>query len=247
MSNIERVRSGIPGLDEMLNGGIPKGRVILVVGGPGTGKTIFCTQFLINGIKQYGDPGLFISLDETDYHLKRELASFNWDIAQLERDKMWALVDLSPFGHMAKEIKRSKIALGKREFTLEKAIDDIKRGVKSIGAKRIVIDTMNSLTYQFPDSLQRRAVILALMEVFVSTGVTTLMTAELRTSGLEREIQLEEYLAHGVIIMQTLQVGKAATRVLQIEKMRETPIDTQMRPYRINEKGIEVYPKESVF
>jgi KaiC/GvpD/RAD55 family RecA-like ATPase len=235
MSNIERVKSGIPGLDEMLNGGIPKGRVILVVGGPGTGKTIFCTQFLINGIKQYGEPGLFISLDETGYHIKRELASFNWDIAQLERDKMWALVDLSPFGHMAKEMKRSKIALGKREFALEKAIDDIKKGVKSVGAKRIVIDTMNSLTYQFPDPLQRRAVILSLMEVFVSTGA------------LEREVQLEEYLAHGVIIMQTLQVGKAATRVLQIEKMRETPIDTQMRPYRINEKGIEVYPKESVF
>lgn len=188
-----------------------------------------------------------ISLDETGYHIKRELASFNWDIAQLERDKMWALVDLSPFGHMAKEMKRSKIALGKREFALEKAIDDIKKGVKSVGAKRIVIDTMNSLTYQFPNPLQRRAVILSLMEVFVSTGATTLMTAELRTSGLEREVQLEEYLAHGVIIMQTLQVGKAATRVLQIEKMRETPIDTQMRPYRINEKGIEVYPKESVF
>lgn len=58
MSNIERVKSGIPGLDEMLNGGIPKGRVILVVGGPGTGKTIFCTRFLINGIQQYGEPGL---------------------------------------------------------------------------------------------------------------------------------------------------------------------------------------------
>ncbi|MEM3018552.1 MAG: ATPase domain-containing protein, partial [Candidatus Bathyarchaeia archaeon] len=83
MSKVERVPSGIPGLDDMLYGGIPKGRVVLVVGGPGTGKTIFCAQFLVSGIMEHDEPGLFISLDESRHHIIREMASFNWDIPDL--------------------------------------------------------------------------------------------------------------------------------------------------------------------
>ncbi len=247
MSKIDRVSSGIPGLDDMLSGGIPSGRVVLVVGGPGAGKTIFCAQFLVNGIRNNGEAGLFISMDESKYHLTREMASFGWDIPEFQRAKMWAFTDLSPAQQVAGETKPGKLTIGTRGFSLKNAIEDIRSSAKSVGAKRIALDPITSLVFQYPDIIQRRAAILELIEALSSTGATTVMTTELRTSGLERNVQLEEYLAHGVIVLQTLQVGKSATRVLQIEKMRETAIDTQMRPYRIDSNGIEVYSRESVF
>src|SRR2546427_415825 len=145
MPTVDRTPTGIPGLDEILSGGFPRGRVILLVGGPGTGKTILTSQFLMNGIKIYGENGAFVSLDKT--------------------------------------------------------------------------------------------------------GATCLMTTELRAMGptVERAIQLEEYLAHGVVIMSNAKVGKTYNRVLQVEKMRETPIDMQPRPYKISGNGIEVFPKETIF
>ena len=247
MSKIERVPSGIPGLDDMLNGGIPKRRVVLVVGGPGTGKTILCSQFLVNGIKENNEAGLFVTLDESRQHIVREMASFGWNIPEYEKTRKWAFADFSPTPQTGTETKPAKQVIGKRGFSLEGALDSVKAGAKSIGAKRIALDTITSLVFQYPDIVRRRSVILEFIEALSATGATTIMTTELRTSGLERSVQLEEYLAHGVVVLQTLQVGKSVTRVLQVEKMRETPIDTQIRPYRITENGIEVYSKESVF
>jgi KaiC/GvpD/RAD55 family RecA-like ATPase len=247
MFKVERVPSGIPGLDDMLYGGIPKGRVVLVVGGPGTGKTIFCAQFLISGIMEHNEPGLFISLDESRHHIIREMASFGWDIPELEKRNMWAFTDISPIRHLGGDVKTEKLAIGKKGFSLEAAMEEIRRSAKAISAKRIAVDPITSFIFQYPDIIQRRSVILELIEALTLTGATTVMTTELRMTGLERSVQLEEYLAHGVIILQTLQIGKSATRVIQIEKMRETPIDTQMRPYRITENGLEVYSRESVF
>jgi KaiC/GvpD/RAD55 family RecA-like ATPase len=86
-----------------------------------------------------------------------------------------------------------------------------------------------------------------LVEALVETGGTCMLTTELRIPGLERAVQLEEYLAHGVIVLQTVQVGRSIVRSLQVEKMRETAIDMQPRPYRITASGIEVFPKESIY
>jgi KaiC/GvpD/RAD55 family RecA-like ATPase len=100
---------------------------------------------------------------------------------------------------------------------------------------------------QYPDIVQRRNALLDLMEALVGTGATCLISSELKRIGIERTVQLEEYLAHGVIILQSLQVGRSLVRVIQVEKMRETPVDTQLHPYRISENGIDIFAKESVF
>jgi len=126
-------------------------------------------------------------------------------------------------------------------------VEAIRATVKEIDARRIVIDPIASLVFQFPDIAQRRNALLDLMEALVGTGATCLISSELKRIGTERPVQLEEYLAHGVIILQSLQVGRSLVRVIQVEKMRETPVDAQAHPYKIGETGIEVFAKESVF
>ncbi|HKM78412.1 MAG TPA: ATPase domain-containing protein, partial [Candidatus Bathyarchaeia archaeon] len=116
-----------------------------------------------------------------------------------------------------------------------------------INAKRIVVDPISLLLAQYPDDTQRRKALLDLVEALSEIGATCIMASELRRVGIRgRTLQLEEFLAHGVVIMQTIATGRTMERTIQIEKMRETQIDRQPRPYRITEKGIEVYPRESV-
>lgn len=240
-----RAPTGIRGLDELLGGGIPKGRVVLILGGPGTGKTILSTQFLVNGIEMYGENGLFVSLDESKPHYYSEMAKFGWDLAKYEQEERFAFVDASPIRHLPGEVKVGKLTIGKREFSMLSLLEAIKTGAKAVNAQRIAVDPIASLIFQFPNPVERRTAILDLIEALVGIGATTLLTTELRAHGLERAVQLEEYLAHGVIVMQTLRVGRAYVRALQIEKMRETTIDPQPRPYRISSAGIEVFPKET--
>lgn len=247
LSAADRTLTGIPGLDEMLGGGIPRGRVVLLVGGPGVGKTILGNQFLVNGIKNYGENSAFISLDESKQHFYSEMGKFGWDLAKLEQERKFVFVDASPIRTIPGEVKIGKVTIGKKDFSLLSLIEGIKAGVKAIDAKRIVIDPIGSLVFQFPDVMQRRNAVLDLVEALVGSGATCILTTEVRAPRLEKAVQLEEYLAHGVIVLQSVQVGRSIVRSLQVEKMRETEIDMQPRPYRITSAGIEVFPKESIY
>jgi len=247
LSLADRMLTGVPGLDELFSGGIPKGRIVLCVGGPGTGKTILCAQFIYNGIKNHGENGVFVSLEESKAHFYSEMSKFGWDFEKLEREKKFSFVDASPLRRIPGELKIGKLTIGRREFSMVSLIEGVQSSARMVDAKRIAVDPIASLLFQYPDITQRRTAVLDLIEGLAATGATCLLTTELRATGLERGVQLEEYLAHGVIVLQTLQVGRALVRVLQVEKMRETPIDMQPRPYKITEKGIEVYPKETVF
>jgi len=216
------------------------------VGGPGAGKTILATQFLVNGVRNYGERSAYVSLDESKQHYNSEMSKFGWDIASLEQERKFAFVDASPIRTIPGEVKIGKMTIGKKDFSLLSLIEGIKSGVKAINATRIVIDPIASLIFQFPDVVQRRNAVLDLVEALVETGGTCMLTTELRVPGLSRAMQLEEYLAHGVIVLQTVQVGRSMVRSLQVEKMRDTAIDMQPRPYRITHSGIEVFPKESI-
>ncbi len=249
MPLVDRTPSGIPGLDEILSGGFPRGRVILIVGGPGTGKTILTSQFLANGIKMYGENGAFVSLDETKSHYFREMAQMGWKFEELEKAKRFAFINASPLRHMPGEVKIGRQTIGRKDFSILSLIEGIKTHCELINAKRIVVDPITSLIFQYPEVTERRTATLDLVDALVKTGTTCLLTTELRAFGsnVDRAVQLEEYLAHGVIILSNAKVGKTYNRVLQVEKMRETPIDMQPRPYKISTNGIEVFPKETIF
>jgi len=241
-----RTPTGIPGLDKLLTGGLPKNRTILLSGGPGTGKTILSSQYIVNGILDYEETGVYVSLDENKQHVFEEMLDFGWDFQDLENNKKLIFLEASPIRYLPAEIKVGKLTVGRKEFSMATLIEMIKTSVREIGAKRIVVDPVTTLVFQYEGVAAQRNALVELMEALADTGATCLITTELRRPGFERSLDYEEYLAHGVILLQQLQVGKSLLRVIQVEKMRKTPLDNQPRPYRITDTGIEVFPRESV-
>lgn len=190
---------------------------------------------------------LYVSLEENRTHYDREMIQFGWDFSRAEKEGKFSFVDASPIRSIPGEVKVGKVTIGKQDFSLISLLEIIRSNAKAIAAQRIVIDPVSFLIFQYPDETQRRKALLDMVEALTETGATCLLSSELRRVGVKgRILQTEEYLVHGVILMQTIQTGKALERTIQVEKMRETQIDRQPRPYRITENGIEVYPRESV-
>jgi circadian clock protein KaiC len=220
---------------------------LLILGEPGAGKTILCSQFLTNGVNKFGENALYVSLDENRTHYDREMIQFGWDFSRVEKEGKFSFVDASPIRSIPGEVKVGKVTIGKQDFSLISLLEIIRSNAKAIDAKRIVIDPVSLLIFQYPDETHRRKALLDMVEALTDTGATCLLSSELHRVGIKgRVLQIEEYLVHGVILMQTIQTGKALERTIQVEKMRETRIDRQPRPYRITDNGIEVYPRESV-
>ncbi len=246
MSN-ERIPTGIDGLDKMLEGGIPKGRIVLVVGPPGTGKTILCTQFLVNGIYKYNENGIFVSLEERKDHIYQAMKRFKWDLTRFEGDHKFSFLDASPIRHAPGEVKVGKLVVGKRDFSMLSLLNTVESLMKSTKAERIAVDPLAALVYQYPQVHERRNAFLDLVEALTNTGATCLTTMESSLTGIERGAVEEEYIADGVIVLQRLQIGRSLMRVVQVRKMRMTAIDDQPRPYTIEDSGIKVFAEESLF
>jgi len=182
---MKRISTGIKGLDDMLGGGLPSGRCILVCGGPGSGKTILSVQFLYNGVTEYNETGLYVALGESPIHLKEDLGGFGWDIERLEKDGKLVIVDASPLRTIPGRVQVGKISLGKQDFRMLSLIEVIKSRTKEIGAKRVVIDSISSLILQYPDESERRNAVLDLFEAVTDLGATSLIITELRATALE--------------------------------------------------------------
>jgi circadian clock protein KaiC len=246
----ELIATGVQGLDELLNGGFPKGRVILIIGGPGSGKTILSAQFLYNGIYEHDENGIFVSLDEGKEHIYSEMQNFGWDFEKAEEEKKFAFVDATKLSRIAllreKLMAESKSLRGK-QLQVDKLVEEIQTKMEQINAKRVVLDTLATLFHRFPDPIERRVAIVDLIESLSELNVTTLITTELGRLSLDREVTVEEYLAHGVILMQTLFSEGVTTRALQVVKMRGTKINPTKVPYTIDRTGVEIFPDVTLF
>ena len=247
----EYVPTGVEGLDELVSGGLPRGRVILVLGGPGAGKTILASQFLYKGIFQYDENGIFVSLDEGKNHFYSEMLKFGWDFKKAEEEGKFLFIDATRLTRVAmlkeKMMKEETSSLRGKELQIDRLVEELQEKIQQIGAKRVVLDTLASLFYRFLDPIERRTAGVDLIEALSDINVTTIVTTELSYLGLERNLMDEEFLVHGVIMMQTLFSGGSTTRALQIEKMRGANINPNLVPYTIDRNGIEVFPAMSVF
>jgi KaiC/GvpD/RAD55 family RecA-like ATPase len=244
---LERVPTGIKGLDELLGGGFPQGRCILIVGSPGSGKTTFALQYLYHGA-MLGEPGLYITLDEHPDLVKKNLQSYDWDIDGMEKKGKLLFIDASGLRRATRsnnEIASYGSPLDVTDFTdLLKTINKI---VDGESVRRIALDPVTSLMLTYVEELKKRRATVAFFDALADSGCTSLITSELKTSLMDRRFQLEEFLSHGVVLLHSLFHEGNIVRAVQIEKMRGISHDTQIRPYQFGTTGIEVFPRDKVF
>jgi len=248
---VRKIATGIGGLDELVGGGFPEDRVILVIGGPGAGKTIMCSQFLYKGIYENQENGVFVSLDESKDHFYSEMEQFGWDFRKAEEEGKFAFIDATRMSQVAmlkeKLYKEESRSLRGKQLSIDRLIKDLQVKIRQINAKRVIVDTLAALVYRFPDAIEKRTAVVDLIESLADLGVTSLVTTELGYLGLERNALEEEFLVHGVIMMQTLFSGGTTTRAIQVEKMREAKVNPSLVPYSIDRNGIEIFPNMPLF
>jgi len=143
--------------------------------------------------------------------------------------------------------KEESSSLRGKALPVDKLIGDIQAKIQQVSAKRVVLDTLAALVYRFPDPVERRTTVVDLIESLADLGATSLVTTELGHLGLERSALDEEFLVHGVIMLQTLFPGGTTTRAMQVEKMREAKVNPSLVPYSIDKNGIEVFPNMPLF
>jgi circadian clock protein KaiC len=229
--------TGIQGLDEITGGGLPRGRPTLISGGAGSGKTLFGMEFLVRGATQYNEPGVFMSFEETIPDLTKNVASLGFDLDRLVADKKLFL------DHVY--ISRSEIA-ETGEYDLDGLFIRIADAVQKVGARRIVLDTIEALFGELPNPGILRAEIRRLFNWLKQKGLTTVITAERdRPDKLTRH-GIEEFVSDCVILLDHRIWEEISTRRLRIIKYRGSTHGTNEYPFLIDEEGISVLPISSL-
>ncbi len=236
LSALSKAPTGITGFDEITVGGLPKGRPALICGTAGCGKTLFSLEFLVNGARQFDEPGVFIAFEETEEELTKNVASLGFDLQQLIRRKK-LVVD---YVH----IERSEIE-ETGEFDLEGLFIRLNHAIDSIGAKRVVIDTLEALFAGLPNEMLLRAELRRLFRWLKDKGVTAVITAE-RGEGTLTRYGLEEYVADCVVLLDNRVVDQITTRRLRVVKYRGSVHGANEYPFLIGEKGLSVLPVTSL-
>jgi circadian clock protein KaiC len=236
LDGLQKERTGIPGFDEITLGGLPAGRPTLVCGSAGAGKTLFAMEFLVRGAILYDQPGVFISFEESSEELSTNVASLGFDLNQLVADKKLVLDYVF--------IERSEIE-ETGEYDLEGLFLRLGHAIDSIGANRIVLDTLEALFSALPNEAIIRAELRRLFRWLKEKGVTALITCE-RGDGKLTRYGLEEYVADCVILLDNRVENQISTRRMRIVKYRGTSHGTNEYPFLIDEKGFSVVPITSL-
>jgi circadian clock protein KaiC len=233
---VPKAPTGIQGLDEITGGGLPRGRPTLVCGGPGCGKTILGMEFLMNGASQYGEPGVFMSFEESIEDLTLNFASLGFDPRPLAARKMLAMdfVRVEP-----NEIQKTG------HYDLDGLFIRLEHAIDRIGAKRVVLDTIETLFSGLSDTRTLRAELRRLFAWLRDKKVTAVITGERGTGSLTRH-GLEEYITDCVILLDHRVIEQNATRRLRVVKYRGSTHGANESPFFIDESGISVLPIASL-
>lgn len=232
---VERLSTGIPGLDQLAGGGLPRERACLVAGTTGSGKTILAAQFLAGGIAA-GEPGVFVAFEEQPEELRTNLQTLGWDIPGWEEKGLWTFVDLTP------DYGERPVSSG--EYDLGGLIARVEHAVKKTGAKRLAIDSMNLLLRQVDDVGLARWEVQRLIRAVRRLGVTTVITAENQegTPGLTRH-GIEEFVAESVVVLRNELDSERRRRTIEVLKLRGAGHSRGQYPFTIQpDGGIVVIP-----
>lgn len=228
--------TGIQGLDEITGGGLPRGRPTLVCGGAGCGKTLLGIEFLVRGALEYGEPGVLMTFEESAADVTQNVASLGWDLDALAAQKKLTLDYV--------RIERSEIE-ETGEYNLDGLFIRLGLAIDAIGARRVVLDTIEALFGGFTRTSILRAELRRLLQWLKERGVTAILTGEPGENSLTRH-GLEEYVSDCVIILDHQLREQIATRHLRVMKYRGSRHGTNRYPFLIDEQGISVMPITSL-
>ncbi|HWA14842.1 MAG TPA: circadian clock protein KaiC, partial [Gemmatimonadales bacterium] len=233
---LPKAPTGIAGLDEITNGGLPAGRPSLVCGSAGSGKTMFAVEFLVHGAVEYGEPGVFMMFEENAAELTANVKSLGMDLDQLVAEGKLVLEYV--------RVERSEIE-ETGEYDLEGLFIRLGHAIDSIGAKRVVLDTLEALFAGLPNHAILRAELRRLFRWLKERGVTAIITGERGEASLTR-YGLEEYVADCVILLDHRIHEQVSTRRLRVVKYRGTAHGTNEYPFLIGRDGFSVLPITSL-
>ena len=233
---ISKSPTGIDGFDDLTLGGVPTGRPTLVCGSAGCGKTLFATTFLIHGARDFNEPGVFVTFEERPGDISANVASLGFGLDKLVDDQKIA------FEYIA--LDRSELEEA-GDYDLEGLFLRLEAAIDSVGAKRVVLDTIESLFSVFSNQAILRAEIRRLFDWLKDKGMTTVITAERGDGTLTRQ-GLEEYVSDCVILLDHRVHNQVSTRRLRIVKYRGTAHGTNEYPFLIDQDGFSVLPVSSL-
>lgn len=234
---MERVTTGIPGLDELTGGGFPRGTNILVSGSSGTGKTIFCTQFLVAGIEK-GEPGILITMEERTSDLREEMMPLGWDLAAYEKDGSLVIIDASSSRINLPSAEEFRLGT---DFDIDSLVLEIHRASTKIDAKRLVLDSIPALELKINSPSEFRKALFRLSSLLLEIGLTSLMTTENVEPFMVSRYGIEEFVARGVISLSLEEEASDLRRFLRVRKMRGTQHSLRNIPFEITKDGIVLY------
>lgn len=226
---MKRIPTGISGLDELIEGGFPETSSILVSGGSGTGKSIFCLEYLYNGAKEHDQPGIYITMEEGPHNLWWNMQRFHWDLLPLEKANKLKIYKFEPSLDMKNDV----------ENQVRRIVDK----AKAMNAKRMVIDSITAFSFWIDDLSKIRYAVYILVEELRKIDCTTILTCE--TDGRKNQVSrfgVEEFLVDGVV--QLLYIPPH--RSMFIRKMRGTNHDKRVHPVEINDDGLQINSKEEI-
>jgi circadian clock protein KaiC len=211
---IDRLPAGIPGIDLISNGGLSRDRLTLVSGTAGSGKTVFAAQFLAVGVRDAGEPGVFVTFEERPEAIRRNVRSFGWDVMTWEAQGTWRFVDASP-RHEVETVFTGG------SYDLQPLLARVLGAVDEIGARRAALDSVGALIAQFESSAPARHIVFRLADALRDRGVTTVMTAERADDyGPVAAHGFEEFVADNVIILRNALEGEKRRRTVEVLKIR---------------------------
>jgi KaiC/GvpD/RAD55 family RecA-like ATPase len=228
---MEKIKTGVFGLDDVLDGGIPRNQLLLVTGTSGTGKTILCSQFLYNGAKKYNEPGVYLSFEEPAETIKENMLSFGWNLEELEKMGKFAFIKYDP-------------------YRIDEVFNILDSTIREIGAKRVVVDSISALGLHVKDKTELRRMIYNLSIILRKLNCTTMLVSEI-VHGTEPRLSrygVEEFVADSVIVLYYERLDSVFNRSMQVWKLRGSKHSERLHPYMIDPtKGIVISSGEDAY
>lgn len=244
---LRRIQSGVPGLDELCGGGLPQGKIHLLTGSPGAGKTTLALQFLVHGATKAGEPGIYVTTDQLPSEVRATAGLLGWDLPALEREG--ALVILDALSIRLGSPHTERWSLQSRE--LSALLTLLSAVLEFSGARRIVVDSLTSLLALNPDysvsqieAGETRGEVLRFAHALKRMGTTALLIAERRTG---QDSLVENFVADGVIHIYTRRILDSRFNSIEVLKLRNSEHSRKIHPLAIGPGGVVVNPKEAVF